>query len=328
MILKKKPATDLPNPYVPPGAEQKYVAGSPASSWTSIASELGLNDVWKDLIEFNFPNVAQEKSLDDKCRAVNWLLETRVGCTQSKDGKNYSFEGAQPGYIYVPKTAKPPKPKTKPTPPNYSLLSQFLLTDPVSAKMLAPATIVPFPNRSEEYVRQRLAAAVRVARYTHLGLSTLAGKSNRVELWNGDAEEWGLGCWWFGAYSDRKFEKVLASFGEIQWILADPRLKVICKPNLDKFGSALPGIRKIKVGADWVTPAMGGSGPDEAERVQTFVHEAAHIAGRVFAGEFNHYGRDAAHGLTDSGMRATRSADNYGYYAIDVALAQQYPRVK
>jgi hypothetical protein len=319
VILKKKPLKDLAQPYVPANGVPKYVGGSsPALSWTSVASELGLKDVWKDLIEFNFPNVAQEKSLDDKCRAVNWLLETRVGCTKSNDGQNYSFEGANPGLIYVPK--KPPAPKSDPKPPSsdYSLLLQFLHTDPRSARQLAPAKIVPFPTVREDYIRQRLAAAVRVARYTHLGLVTLAAKSNKVELWNR-----GLGDWWFGEYSDRKFEKVLSTFNEIQWYLADERLDVIGKPGKSGYASASPGIRRITLGSLWISPPFTPL-EDDAERVQTFVHEAAHIAGRVFAGEGRHYGRDKAHGLTDAGMRATRSADNYGYYAIDFVLRKHY----
>jgi len=329
MVLKKKPLQELADPYVPPNGLRKYVAGSaPTLSWTSIASELGLKDVWKELIEFNFPNVAYEKSHDDKCRAVNWLLETRVGCTKSNDGKNFSFEGASPGFIYLPKTTPTPKPKPKPPSSDYSLLAQFLLTDLDSAKLLAPAKIVPFPDMPEDYIRQRLAAAVRVARYTQLGLVTLAAKSNKVELWNGGPDAWGLGRWWFGEYSDRKLEKVLATFDEIQWHLTDHRLDVICKPHMPKFGSALPGIRRINLGTDWISPDFGDLAKDDAERVQTFVHEAAHIAGRVFAGEGKHYGRIAAHGLTDEGMRATRSADNYGYYAIDFALAWRYPKIK
>jgi len=331
MILKKTPLQELPNPYIPANAERKYVNGSsPAMSWNSVATDLGLADVWKDLIEFNFPNVAQEKSFDDKCRAVNWLLETRVGCTKSNDGKNYSFEGANPGYIYVPKKAGPPKPKpgTKRRPPSsdYSLLAQFLLTDSKSAKLLAPARIVPFPNVPEDYIRQRLAAAVRVARYMHLGLATMAAQSNREELWNGDDQEWGLGAWWFGEYSDEKFEKVLGTFDEIQWILTDQRLDVLGRPWRSIFGSALPGIRRIYLGTDWIQPGFKDLGLDDAERVQTFVHEAAHIAGRVFAGEGKHYGRTAAHALTNAGMRATRSADNYGYFAIDFALARRRRR--
>lgn len=316
MVLKKKPLFDLAESFVPINGIPKYVAGSsPALSWTSVASELGLKDVWKDLIEFNFPNVAKEKSFDDKCRAVNWLLEQRVGCMQSKDGKNYSFEGASPGFIYVPKSGSAPK--TDPVPPasDYSLLAHFLLTDSASAKSLAPARIVPFPNTPVDYIRQRLAAAVRVARFTQLGLQTLATKGDKIDLWNT-----GLGGWWFGAYSEQKFTKVLSTFNEIPLYLTDERLDVVGKPNRSIYGSALPGIRRIVLGADWIAPGFKNLALDDAERVQTFIHEAAHIAGRVNACEHNYYGRTDARKLADASMKATRSADNYGYYAIDFAL--------
>lgn len=320
MVLKKAPLYELQNPYVPTDSERKYVgAASPPMSWTSVASELGLGDVWKDLIEFNFPNVAHEKSQDDKCRAVNWMLETRVGCTLSKDGKNYSFAGANPGYIYVPKkktSPTGPKPKPKPPATDYSLLSLFLLTDSRSARLLAPARIETFPNVPEDYVRQRLAAAVRVSRFVYTGLQALAGKPNRADLWNS-----GLEMVWFGDYSEEKFAKVLATFGEISTFLASGELQVICKPRMSKFGKAWPGILKIKLGQDWIVPELENRAADDAERVQTFVHEAAHIAGRVSGSEFNHYGREDCLKLADASMKATRSADNFGYYAIDTALA-------
>ena len=102
--------------------------------------------------------------------------------------------------------------------------------------------------------------------------------------------------------------------------LSDQRLKVACRPRREKFGSASPGIRIINLGTDWIAPGFDNLALDDAERVQTFVHEAAHIVGRVIAFESMHYGRDKAKKLADAGMRATRSADNYGYYAIDVAL--------
>lgn len=335
MILTKKPDVELSNAFVPPNGEKRYVASSPLQSWNSIASELSLPDVWKDLIEFNFPNVAHEKSFDDKCRAVNWLLEKRVGCTHSNDGKNYSFAGANPGFIYVPKKAlppkgppKPPKGGPKPKPSNYSGIMKYLLSDPLAAKQLAPADIVPFPHRSEEYIRERLAAAVRIARNTHSALATMTGKTNREDLWNGTPDEWGLGMWWFGEYTDRKFEKVISTFSDIQWILATERLKVIGKSGKSGYGNALPAIRKITIGTDWVSPPFTDLMEDEAERIQTFIHEAAHIAGRVIADEGQHYGRGPAHDLIHEGMKATRSADNYGYYAIDFALGRTYPKEK
>jgi hypothetical protein len=103
MVIKKKPVRDLPRGYVPPGGVPFDVAGTaPAWDWKSVAKHHGLKDVWKDLIEFNFPTVAYETSFRDKCAAVNWFLEDRVGCNVSLDGQNYSFQGATKRYIYVP----------------------------------------------------------------------------------------------------------------------------------------------------------------------------------------------------------------------------------
>ncbi len=103
MVTKKKPVRELPKGYMPAGGIPLYVAGtSPAWNREKVAAQFGLSDVWKDLIEFNFPTVAYETSFQDKCAAVNWYLEERVGCTKSHDGTNYSFEGAGIGIIYVP----------------------------------------------------------------------------------------------------------------------------------------------------------------------------------------------------------------------------------
>lgn len=104
MVIKKKPARDLPAGYVPPNSDPFTVSGSsPKWNWASVAAHHKLPDVWADLILFNFPTVAYETSFNNKCAAVNWLLEERVGCVNSTDGVNYSFEGATKGVIHVPK---------------------------------------------------------------------------------------------------------------------------------------------------------------------------------------------------------------------------------
>jgi hypothetical protein len=219
-------------------------------------------------------------------------------------------------------TPSKPKPKPKPSGPIPSLLNQFLRTDAASARMLVPAEIEPyvgsFPEKfkTDEYIRQRVAAAVRVAQYTQLRLATMAAKADCETIWN-DAS---LERWWFGRYSPQKLEKVLGTFVKIVEHLRDPRLRIICKSHKGGYGNASPGIRKIAIGTAWIYPEANVYPSADGERVQTFVHEAAHISGRVIAVEGNHYGRTAAHGLANNGMRATRNADNYGYYAIDVAM--------
>ena len=212
------------------------------------------------------------------------------------------------------------KPKPKPVFP--ASLSRFLMIDEESAKFLAPATITPFgstvslPHRNVSYVRQRLAAAVRVAQFTHLRLAAMASKPDRENLWNSSKY---LEPWWFGKYSDEKLQKVLSTLGQIVTHLRDARLKIICNENKSGYGSASPAVRKIVIGMAWVHPATGSNPSDDAERVQTFVHESAHISGRVIGQERKHYGRVEAHKLANDGMRATRNADNYGYYAIDAS---------
>jgi hypothetical protein len=104
VVIKKKPVRELPAGYVPPNSDPFPVSGStPEWNWASVAAHHKLPDVWADLILFNFPTVAYETSFQNRCAAVNWLLEERVGCVNSKDGVNYSFVGATKGVIYVPK---------------------------------------------------------------------------------------------------------------------------------------------------------------------------------------------------------------------------------
>jgi hypothetical protein len=106
VVIKKKPVKELPVGYVPPGGEKINVSNPGplgAWNWARVATHYKLPDVWADLILFNFPTVAYETSFRNKCAAVNWYLEERVGCVNSADGQNYSFAGATIGDIYVPK---------------------------------------------------------------------------------------------------------------------------------------------------------------------------------------------------------------------------------
>jgi hypothetical protein len=53
--------------------------------------------------------------------------------------------------------------------------------------------------------------------------------------------------------------------------------------------------------------------------VQTFIHEASHIAGRISLTEKHDYGETASHALSGRKMKATRNADSFGYYALHIA---------
>jgi hypothetical protein len=99
MVLEQQPTSPKATQF-PPASGEEYKVRS-GESWNSIAGRFGL-DVWK-LIEFNFPVVNEAPSFDSKCRQVNWLMRTHVGCKKSSDGKNYSFDSSDwPGMIYVP----------------------------------------------------------------------------------------------------------------------------------------------------------------------------------------------------------------------------------
>ncbi|MCA9137717.1 MAG: peptidoglycan-binding protein [Planctomycetales bacterium] len=240
-----------------------------------------------------------------------------------------------PGAVgYEPFSPEKPK-KDKPVPPPRipHKIERFLHVNAQTARQLAPAKITPFathPEWPEEAIRRYLAAAVRVARMTKLTLHTLEAHKNLEALWNS-----GFEAWWFGEYSDRKFRKVIATFDSIVQHLTSPSLRVICDDEKGGYANANPGIRKITLGKLWMKPVIvnpnGAAATvhdDKAERIQTFIHEAAHIAGRTNGLSESHlYGRTPAHSLAGKGMKSTRSADNYGYYAIDIATEGQHRRL-
>lgn len=83
MVLLKPPAAPIPwnNGNFGPTGYFPYPVMT-GDNWENIAIRDGRADVW-DLIRDNF------QTNDPK--EVNWYLQNYVGCTVSKDGKNYSF---------------------------------------------------------------------------------------------------------------------------------------------------------------------------------------------------------------------------------------------
>ncbi len=180
-----------------------------------------------------------------------------------------------------------------------------------------PASITgcaTWPEFSEGRVRRYAATALYVVtdhvnrRFDDLFARDLEGR------WN---DPMSPERYWFGAFGRLKADKVRRTFQGIARHLSNPDLKIVCDDGLSSYARALPGIQRITLGRSWRTPEAGVD-PD-GERVQTFVHEAAHICGRTSGlAEANFYGRSGAHTLTRWRMRATRNADNYGYYAVDL----------
>jgi len=198
-------------------------------------------------------------------------------------------------------------------------LKVFLNTSPAEALKLAPATIINGfdDDCPTERVRRYLAAAVRLSMMVNQRLTRLHVSPRKAAMWN-DPD--GPEHYWFGEYTDRKVEKACRTFEGITRHLSSRRLDITCSYRKELFGMAFPGLEKIWLYRYWRLPRRGSEIDDDAERVQTFVHEASHICGRTSFAELNarNYGRDAAHRLTKWRMRATRNADNYGYYALDV----------
>lgn len=195
-------------------------------------------------------------------------------------------------------------------------LDVFLSTPPAEATTIAPANIVPYADWTADEVRRYLAAAVKLSRMVNRRLNTIHGSPRRETMWGADD---GPEAYWFGAYSEGKLNKVWTTFQGIERHLSSKRLDVKCqiaKPGI--YGMAMLAFERIWLYDAWHSPPLGSTAECDAERVQTFVHEASHICGRFSAAESKGYGRDAAHGLTKYRMRATRNADNFGYYALDV----------
>jgi hypothetical protein len=83
------------------------------------------------------------------------------------------------------------------------------------------------------------------------------------------------------------------------------------------LAGSVSAIFRIRLGWKWIDA-------DRREKIQTFIHEASHIAGRTVAHENLWYGESSAQAMaaTRRPLRPRmmmRSADNLGYYAIDLA---------
>ncbi|WP_292986923.1 hypothetical protein [Nitrosomonas sp.] len=132
-------------------------------------------------------------------------------------------------------------------------------------------------------------------------------KAERAKAWNQGPE-----ARWFGKYSNSRFKNVRNRVNKIASHLKDWKLDVRCNWKKTYYGSASPGIKRITLGKSWKDEVKAG------ERVQTFPHEAAHIAGAVLGGEVrNKYGViNAIKRAKNHPGVAVRTAENLGYYVI------------
>jgi hypothetical protein len=186
---------------------------------------------------------------------------------------------------------------------------------PETAGSVVRGTIKPFDQLTDHDVRELVAYAVRAAhkvQYRLTQFSADADEAARAARWNNGAE-----AYWFAAYDPKKLASLRSVFDRIPEILQDRHLKIVCDPKLSSYASALPGIRRIRLGQLWLAA-------DRFEQIQTFVHEASHIAGRMVADESKWYQPAAAHqqALIHRPLRprmALRNADNLGYYAMEIS---------
>lgn len=87
--------------------------------------------------------------------------------------------------------------------------------------------------------------------------------------------------------------------------------------DIDVYGRAVPGIRRIALGNLWAATSIAN------EREQTVVHEVAHVVGVAGAREGQFYGRAKSIELAQANPRAAmRNADNFGYMAVDPVTAR------
>jgi hypothetical protein len=187
---------------------------------------------------------------------------------------------------------------------------------PAYAASIAPAKIIPCPGATAEQVREMLAQGLNAARGVQSRMARFSARPDeaaRAQLWNLGPE-----YVWFADYDKAKLNSLRSVFDRIVSILSSARLDVICDLSDKGYARAAPGIWKIHLGKDWVNDT------DREDRIQTFVHEAAHIAGRSVAREKPWYGK--ADAITQAHKHrplrprmALRSADNIGFYATDLA---------
>lgn len=133
-------------------------------------------------------------------------------------------------------------------------------------------------------------------------------KSQVEAKWNAGPEKT-----WFGVFKKNRMINLRNRMWKIAQVLNDPLLVIDCNWSKEFFGLAYPGVPKITLGSCW-RDAPGF----HLRKVQTIIHEAAHIRGAVLGGDNirRFYGIKSA--LTRAKKYpgiAIRTAENIGFYA-------------
>jgi hypothetical protein len=82
-----------PTPTWPPPGWRKDPKVGLGDNWGNLASRFTITDPW-DLIYYNFRT--------EKPREVNWYMRHYLGCWKTRDNKNFCFDEAEVGRLYIP----------------------------------------------------------------------------------------------------------------------------------------------------------------------------------------------------------------------------------
>lgn len=166
-------------------------------------------------------------------------------------------------------------------------------------------------NCGGQPVRTALHIAKQYASFASQRLNQLSllPDNQQEAQWNNNSPE----KTWFGAYRKNRLTSLRNRMQRIVQTLEDPLLAIACNWNKSYFGKASPGIRDITLGKAWKDEPT-----TSVDKIQTLIHEVAHIRGAVLGGELR--GKYGVRHAIDRAKRypgvAIRTAENIGYYTV------------
>jgi hypothetical protein len=133
-------------------------------------------------------------------------------------------------------------------------------------------------------------------------------ENQKGKTWNNGPEKT-----WFGQYRKNRLINIRNRMRKIVKTLQSPMLVIQCNWKKETYGKAFPGNPTITLGSYWKD-----SPGSHVNKVQTLIHEAAHIRSAILGGEpiKKFYGIKAAIKRAKKHPSfAIRTAENIGYYA-------------